>query len=221
MPSVEVRSSGGSVRPAQMIIKRGMDIVFSCTVLIFLLIPFAIIALAIKLDDGGPVFFRQKRIGRGGVPFRVWKIRTMTLHAERHALGVFTKGTDPRITPVGRVLRRLGVDELPQLINVLAGQMSLVGPRPTVPQQVRRYTSHQRRRLDVKPGLTGWALIHGRNSLTWPEKIEFDVWYVEHQSLLIDLRVLLSTPWVVLSGRGLYLEKGDEILSGTGDDEKG
>ncbi|MBN1857939.1 sugar transferase [Candidatus Bipolaricaulota bacterium] len=191
-----------------------MDIVFSSVMLLLLLIPFVLIAAAIKLDDGGSVFFRQERIGKSGVPFRVWKFRTMVENAESHALGVLTTAADPRITRLGRILRRLGFDELLQLVNVLAGQMSLVGPRPTVARQVKRYTAHQRRRLEVKPGLTGWALIHGRNALTWPEKIELDVWYVEHQSLWIDLRVLLTTPRVVLSGKGLYLEKTDEILSG-------
>ncbi|MCK4393480.1 sugar transferase [Candidatus Bipolaricaulota bacterium] len=193
-------------------LKRAIDIVLSLVGLIILAGPFAVIALAIKLDSKGPVFFRQERVGKEGLLFRSWKLRTMVVQAEEHALGAFTPKGDPRITRMGAFVRRFGLDELPQLINVLAGEMSLVGPRPTLPYQVAKYDTIQRKRLMVKPGITGWALINGRNVLTWPEKIELDIWYVEHWSLKLDLHILLKTPFVILGGRGLFLEQIDEIL---------
>ena len=157
-------------------------------------------AAAIKLEDGGPVLYRQRRVGLGGREFELLKLRTMVVGAERQGAGLAVNAGDPRITRVGRVLRRLSLDERPQLWNVLRGEMSLVGPRPTVSSQVERYTPHQRRRLDVKPGLTGWAQIHGRAALPWPERIELDVWYVEHRSPLVDLKILLRTPLALFSG---------------------
>ncbi|MBC7292922.1 MAG: sugar transferase, partial [Thermoleophilia bacterium] len=162
--------------------KRGVDLVVSAVGLLVLAIPFALIALAIRLDSPGPAFFRQERVGRGGRLFRVWKFRTMVKDAERIGLGMNVRADDDRITRVGRFLRDWGFDELPQLINVLRGDMSLVGPRPTVPAQVALYTDFERRRLEVKPGITGWALIHGRNAISWDERIRYDVWYVDHWS---------------------------------------
>jgi lipopolysaccharide/colanic/teichoic acid biosynthesis glycosyltransferase len=157
-------------------------------------------ALAIKLEDRGTVFYRQARVGRDGAEFELLKLRTMVVGAEREGAGFAVDEDDPRITRVGRVLRRLSVDELPQLWNVLGGDMSLVGPRPTLRYQVEQYTPRQRRRLEVKPGLTGWAQVHGRASLPWAERIELDVWYVEHRSAWLDLKILLRTPLALFRG---------------------
>jgi lipopolysaccharide/colanic/teichoic acid biosynthesis glycosyltransferase len=163
-------------------------------------------AVAIKLESRGPVFYRQLRVGRHGRPFELWKLRTMVPKAESMGAGVYVLQGDPRITRVGRLLRRLSLDELPNLVNVLKGDMALVGPRPTVQEQVDRYTERQRRRLEVKPGITGWAQVNGRTSLPWPERIELDVWYVEHRSLWLDLRILAKTARMLATGHGLYSE---------------
>ena len=157
-------------------------------------------ALAIKLDDGGPVFYRQRRVGRHGEDFDLVKLRTMIPGAETEGAGWAVDYADPRITRVGRVLRRLSVDELPQLWNVLRGEMSLVGPRPTLAYQVEQYTPRQRKRLDVKPGLTGWAQVNGRAKLLWTDRIELDLWYVEHRSAWLDLKIIARTPRVLFSG---------------------
>jgi lipopolysaccharide/colanic/teichoic acid biosynthesis glycosyltransferase len=157
-------------------------------------------ALAIKLSDGGPVLYRQQRVGKDGVPFELLKLRTMVVGAEKLGAGYAVNRGDPRITRVGRVLRRLSLDELPQLLNVLRGEMSIIGPRPTLRYQVEQYTPRQRRRLEVRPGITGWAQIHGRATLPWEERIELDVWYVEHRSPRVDLKILLRTPRSLFGG---------------------
>jgi lipopolysaccharide/colanic/teichoic acid biosynthesis glycosyltransferase len=157
-------------------------------------------AVAIKLEDGGPVLYRQTRVGKDGADFELLKLRTMVVGAERQGAGYAVNAGDSRITRVGELLRRTSLDELPQLLNVLRGDMSLIGPRPTLRYQVERYSERQRRRLDVKPGLTGWAQIHGRAALPWEERIELDVWYVEHRSPLVDLRILLRTPLALFGG---------------------
>jgi lipopolysaccharide/colanic/teichoic acid biosynthesis glycosyltransferase len=157
-------------------------------------------AVAIRLEDGGPVLYRQTRVGRDGVDFELLKLRTMVEGAERQGAGFAVDEGDPRITKVGAVLRKLSIDELPQLWNVVRGEMSLIGPRPTLRYQVERYDERQRRRLEVLPGITGWAQIHGRASLSWPERIELDVWYVEHRSPLVDLTILLRTPLSLFAG---------------------
>jgi lipopolysaccharide/colanic/teichoic acid biosynthesis glycosyltransferase len=160
----------------------------------------AIAAVAIVLDDGRPVLYRQRRVGHDGQEFDLLKLRTMIVGAETQGAGWAVDKGDPRITRVGRVLRRLSIDELPQLWNVLRGEMSLIGPRPTLAYQVERYTPRQRRRLEIKPGLTGWAQIHGRTKLTWDERIELDVWYVDHRSAWVDLKILARTPKALFSG---------------------
>jgi lipopolysaccharide/colanic/teichoic acid biosynthesis glycosyltransferase len=157
-------------------------------------------AIAIKLDDGGPPLYRQRRVGLHGREFELVKLRTMTVGAERQGAGYAVNEGDPRITRVGRVLRRLSLDEIPQLWNVVLGDMSLIGPRPTLAYQVEQYTPRQRRRLDVKPGITGWAQIHGRARLPWEERIELDVWYVEHRSPWLDLKILARTPAALFAG---------------------
>jgi lipopolysaccharide/colanic/teichoic acid biosynthesis glycosyltransferase len=165
----------------------------------------AVAAVAIKLDDGGPVLYRQRRVGYRGEEFDLLKLRTMVVGAETQGAGSAVNRGDPRITRVGRLLRRLSIDELPQLWNVLHGDMSLIGPRPTLKYQVDQYTPRQRRRLEVKPGLTGWAQIHGRASLAWADRIELDVWYVENRSPGLDVKIMLRTPLALF--RGTY--KGD------------
>ena len=171
----------------------------------------AVAAVAIKLESRGPVFYRQRRVGLRGAPFELWKLRTMVPGAETMGAGIYVVEGDPRITRTGRLLRRFSLDELPNLVNVLRGEMAVVGPRPTVQEQVDRYTDRQRRRLEVKPGITGWAQVNGRTSLPWPERIELDVWYVEHRSLRLDLRVLGRTARMLATGHGLY---SDDLKQG-------
>ncbi|HMI99780.1 MAG TPA: sugar transferase [Gaiellaceae bacterium] len=160
----------------------------------------AVGALAIKLDDRGPVLYRQRRVGQDGREFELLKLRTMVVGADQQGAGWAVNRGDPRITRVGRLLRRLSLDELPQLWNVVRGEMSLIGPRPTLAYQVEQYTPRQRKRLDVRPGITGWAQIHGRASLPWEERIELDVWYVENRSPRLDLKIVLRTPRALLGG---------------------
>jgi lipopolysaccharide/colanic/teichoic acid biosynthesis glycosyltransferase len=155
-------------------------------------------ALAIKLEDGGPILFRQTRVGKDGADFDVLKLRTMVIGAERQGAGYAVDRGDARITRVGRILRRTSIDELPQLWNVVRGDMSVVGPRPTLRYQVDRYTPRQRKRLDVRPGLTGWAQVNGRATLPWADRIELDVWYVEHRSPWVDVKILWRTPLALL-----------------------
>jgi len=156
--------------------------------------------LAVKLEDGGPVLFRQTRVGKDGKDFELLKLRSMVVDAERTGAGHAVDRGDRRITRVGRLLRRTSIDELPQLWNIVRGDMSVIGPRPTLRYQVERYSERQRRRLDVRPGLTGWAQIHGRATLPWAERIELDVWYVEHRSPRVDLHILLRTPLALFGG---------------------
>jgi lipopolysaccharide/colanic/teichoic acid biosynthesis glycosyltransferase len=187
-------------------LSRALDVLISATLLVLTSPLLAIAALAIRLESRGPVFYRQLRVGRDGEPFELWKLRTMVPGAESMGAGLYVLEGDPRITRTGRLLRRFSLDELPNLGNVLKGDMAIVGPRPTVQEQVDRYTDRQRRRLEVKPGITGWAQINGRTSLPWPERIELDVWYVENRSLRLDLRILLRTARMLATGHGLYSE---------------
>jgi lipopolysaccharide/colanic/teichoic acid biosynthesis glycosyltransferase len=193
----------------QFILKRLIDILLSFIGLVLLTVPFAIIALAIKLNSKGAVFFRQERVGKDGRSFKVWKFRTMVVGAVQQGLGYNVAKDDSRITRVGALLRNWGLDELPQLINVFIGEMSLVGPRPTLRYQVEQYNNFQRHRLLVKPGITSFAVVSGRNAISWKERIELDVWYVEHWSLWLDIKILFKTLWTVLVTReGLYGEDG-------------
>jgi len=185
-------------------VRRALDILLAGALLVVTAPFLAIAGIAIRVESGRPVFYRQRRVGEHGRPFDVWKLRTMVPGAESMGAGIYVVEGDPRITRVGRLLRRFSLDELPNLVNVLKGDMAMVGPRPTVQEQVDRYTERQRRRLEVKPGITGWAQINGRTSLPWPERIELDVWYVEHRSLRLDLRILARTARMLATGRGLY-----------------
>jgi lipopolysaccharide/colanic/teichoic acid biosynthesis glycosyltransferase len=192
------------VTAAQATAKRALDIAGAALGLAVAAPVLAVAAAAVKLEDGGPILFRQERVGRGGRPFRITKLRTMVPDADRLAASHALDEGDPRITRVGTWLRRTSLDELPELWNVLRGDMSLVGPRPTLAYQVERYTDHQRRRLEVRPGITGWAQVRGRASLPWPERIELDVWYVDHASPALDLRILAATVRVLVRGEGVY-----------------
>jgi lipopolysaccharide/colanic/teichoic acid biosynthesis glycosyltransferase len=190
---------------------RALDLLVASLVLAVASPLLAVAAILIKLESRGPVFYRQRRVGRAGEPFELWKLRTMVQGAESMGAGVYVVEGDSRITRVGRVLRRFSLDELPNLVNVIKGEMAVVGPRPTVQEQVDRYSERQRRRLEVSPGITGWAQVKGRASLPWPERIELDVWYVEHRSLSLDLRILAKTVRLLATGHGLY---SDELKQG-------
>jgi lipopolysaccharide/colanic/teichoic acid biosynthesis glycosyltransferase len=181
-------------------VNRLADVAIAGTGLVLASPLLAAAAIAAKLEGHGPVVYRQTRVGKDGVDFELLKLRTMVAGAETKGAGYAVDRGDPRITRVGRILRRTSIDELPQLWNVLRGEMSIVGPRPTLRYQVERYDERQRRRLDVRPGLTGWAQVHGRASLPWAERIELDVWYVEHRSPLLDVKILLRTPLALVGG---------------------
>jgi lipopolysaccharide/colanic/teichoic acid biosynthesis glycosyltransferase len=184
--------------------RRGIDIVVSAVALVLTAPLLALAVLAIRLESSGRAIYRQRRAGKDGQAFDVFKLRTMVDGAEHIGAGLAVNSGDSRITRVGAFLRRASLDELLNLLNVLLGEMSLVGPRPTLPVQVEQYDERQRRRLEVKPGITGWAQVNGRASLPWAERIELDLYYVEHRSLALDLKILARTPAMVLGGTGLY-----------------
>ena len=188
-------------------IKRALDIVIAGVGSLVSAPVVAVLVAAIRLESPGHPIYRQTRVGKDGQTFAIYKLRTMVAGAEFTGAGLAIQEGDDRITRTGNVLRRYSLDELPNLWNVLRGEMSIVGPRPTVPVQVQQYSERQRGRLAVKPGLTGWAQINGRASLPWPERIELDLWYVENRSLALDLRILAQTVGMVLSGKGLYKGK--------------
>jgi lipopolysaccharide/colanic/teichoic acid biosynthesis glycosyltransferase len=183
---------------------RWMDILLAGVVLVLTSPLLLIAAIAIRLDSRGPVFYRQQRVGLDGAMFEMLKLRTMTHGAPLGGIWDPLTADDPRITRVGALLRKTSFDELPNLINIIRGEMAIVGPRPTIAEQVAEYTPEQRRRLEVKPGLTGWAQVNGRASLPWEERIELDVWYVDNRSARLDARIIARTIGLLLTGRGLY-----------------
>jgi lipopolysaccharide/colanic/teichoic acid biosynthesis glycosyltransferase len=185
-------------------IRRAFDVLVAGTVLLVTSPVLAVAMLVIRIESPGHPIYRQRRVGRNGHPFEVYKLRTMVSGAERMGAGLAIDADDTRITRAGRFLRRTSLDEVPNLVNVLRGEMAIVGPRPTVQVQVDQYTERQRGRLAVKPGITGWAQVNGRASLPWADRIELDLWYIEHRSLLLDLRILWRTARMVLTGHGLY-----------------
>jgi lipopolysaccharide/colanic/teichoic acid biosynthesis glycosyltransferase len=186
------------------VIRRAVDIVVSACALIVAAPVLVVAAILIRVESRGGAIYRQQRAGLHGATFDVLKLRTMVSGAETIGAGLKIDAEDPRITRVGALLRRTSVDELPNLVNVLRGDMSLIGPRPTLPVQVEQYTERQRGRLAVRPGITGWAQVNGRASLPWPERIELDLYYIEHRSLALDLQILRRTVAMVLGGSGLY-----------------
>lgn len=203
-------------------LRRAFDIAVSALALGVLALPLALVLLVVRLESPGHPIFRQRRVGLDGREFDVLKVRTMVQGAEQMGAGLAIVQGDSRITRLGRFLRRSSIDELPQFVNVLRGEMSIVGPRPTVPAQIAAYDDRQRERLLVRPGLTGWAQIQGRTTLSWPERIEFDRWYVANRSLRLDLRILLATVRVVLGGAGVERDgaaweppAGDGLLPGS------
>ena len=201
------------------IFKEAFDKTIAIVALIILSPVFIIISVLIKLDSRGPVFFVQERAGVKGKLFNSIKFRTMVHKAAERGLGLNIRAGDERITRIGRLLRSWSLDELPQLINVLKGDMSIVGPRPTLPYQVEQYDDFQRRRLLVKPGITGWAQVNGRNAISWEQRIKLDVWYVENRSLRLDIAILLKTIRVVIRKEGLYGTGGvnDDFVSSKND----
>jgi lipopolysaccharide/colanic/teichoic acid biosynthesis glycosyltransferase len=184
--------------------KRALDVALAALLLALAAPVIALAAVAIRLETPGAVIYRQRRVGRGGREFDLLKLRTMVSGAETMGAGLAVDEGDPRITRVGALLRRFSLDELPNLVNVLAGDMSLVGPRPTVRVQVEQYSPRQLGRLSVEPGITGWAQVCGRATLPWHERIELDLWYIEHWTLRLDARILARTARMLLSGNGLY-----------------
>jgi lipopolysaccharide/colanic/teichoic acid biosynthesis glycosyltransferase len=190
--------------PAYDAAKRGLDLVLASLGLLVTGVPLLLAMAAIRLETPGHPIYRQRRVGRDGREFDLYKLRTMVHGAEHQGAGMAVNEGDPRITRVGSLLRRLSLDELPNLVNVLRGEMSIVGPRPTIPVQVAQYSERQRGRLAVKPGITGWAQVHGRASLPWSERIELDLWYVERRGVRLDLRLLARTARLVAGGHGLY-----------------
>jgi lipopolysaccharide/colanic/teichoic acid biosynthesis glycosyltransferase len=191
-------------RGGDAVIRRALDIVIAFVGSVFSAPLIVLLALAIRLESRGHPIYRQARVGRDGEQFSICKLRTMVDGAEFTGAGLAIREGDERVTRLGSLLRRYSLDELPNLWNVLRGEMSIVGPRPTLPGQVAQYTARQRGRLAVKPGITGWAQVNGRASLPWSERIELDLWYVEHRSLRLDLQILTRTVHMVLSGSGLY-----------------
>jgi lipopolysaccharide/colanic/teichoic acid biosynthesis glycosyltransferase len=185
-------------------VRRALDVAAAAVMLVLSGPVMLAAAIAVAIESPGHPIFRQRRVGRGGVPFDVYKLRTMVVGAEQMGAGLAVDENDKRITRVGDLLRRTSMDELPNLFNVLRGEMSLIGPRPTVQVQVDRYTERQRRRLDVLPGITGWAQVNGRASLPWSERIELDIHYVEHATPWMDLKILAKTVYMVTTGQGLY-----------------
>ncbi|MGV1049728.1 MAG: sugar transferase [Solirubrobacterales bacterium] len=182
---------------------RVVDILIAAVALV-VLSPFLLAAaLAIRLGSRGPVFYRQRRVGLGDREFEMLKLRTMVEGSDPVGVGTIVTRDDPRVTAAGRFLRRTSLDEVPNLVNVLRGEMAIVGPRPTIAAQVDDYTPRQRRRHEVLPGITGWAQVQGRAGIPWEERIELDLWYVDHRSAALDARILAKTAWLVVSGKGL------------------
>jgi lipopolysaccharide/colanic/teichoic acid biosynthesis glycosyltransferase len=182
---------------------RAVDIVIALLALAVLSPVLLVAAIAIKLGSRGPVFYRQRRVGLGGEEFEMLKLRTMVIGSDPVGVGTVVTRDDPRVTPAGRVLRRTSLDEIPNLLNVLHGEMAIVGPRPTIPAQVVDYTPYQHRRHEVRPGITGWAQVQGRAGIPREQRIELDVHYVDHRSAALDARILIKTLWLLITGHGL------------------
>jgi lipopolysaccharide/colanic/teichoic acid biosynthesis glycosyltransferase len=184
-------------------VPRAFDVVIAAIALAILSPVLLVAAVAIKLGSRGPVIYRQRRVGKDGREFELLKLRTMVQGSDPIGVGKVVARDDPRVTPAGRVLRRTSLDEIPNLVNVLRGEMAIVGPRPTIPAQVTDYTPFQHRRHEVRPGLTGWAQVQGRAGIPWEERIELDVEYVDRRGFGLDARILAKTAWLLVTGHGL------------------
>lgn len=185
-----------------LVIKRIFDVVISLIALIILSPILLIVAIAIKIESKGPIIFKQQRIGKGGKVFNIYKFRSMIVGAEKMGTGVYSKKGDSRVTKVGKFIRMTSIDELPQLVNILKGEMSIIGPRPVLtyhPWKYEEYTEEQLKRFNVRPGVTGWAQVHGRKDVEWHERIKLDVYYVENISLWLDVKIFFKTIIQVLS----------------------
>lgn len=199
------------------VVKRIIDIIIALLVLIIGAIPMLIIALLIKIDSPGPAIFKQDRLGRGGKVFKFYKFRSMRLNAEHTGSGVYSGKGDPRVTSIGKILRATSLDELPQFINILKGEMSLIGPRPPLtyhPWPIEEYTKEQRRMFDVRPGMTGWAQVNGRKDVEWHRRIELNVWYVDHVSFGLDVKIFFMTIFKIVTNAdnentGATVQKND------------
>ncbi|HJF34013.1 MAG TPA: sugar transferase [Sporosarcina psychrophila] len=188
----------------QLILKRIFDILFSLIIILILSPVLLTITILIKITSKGPILFKQERVGQYNELFKIYKFRSMIQNAEKLGSGYYMDGEDdPRITRVGKILRKTSLDELPELFNVLKGEMSLAGPRPTLKYQVDKYSEFQKKRLEYPPGITGWAQINGRNEIPWSKRIELDIWYIDNYSFLLDIKILLLTLPRVLSSRGI------------------
>ena len=207
-----LRDAMESTLMVQHVLKRVLDLALSAILLIMFSVPLVLIAFALRRESEGPVLFKQERTGKDGRVFTLYKLRSMKILTEQS--NAFHG--EQNVTTLGKVLRRWRIDEIPQFINVLRGEMSVVGPRPTLPYQAKRYDPEQRRRLDVKPGLTGWSQIHGDSAISWPDRIVLDLWYVDNWSLWLDLKIMLLTPGALLRIRKINAEQApppDEISS--------
>jgi lipopolysaccharide/colanic/teichoic acid biosynthesis glycosyltransferase len=192
------------VRAVDALVRRALDLVIAGAVCAVTAPVVALLALVVRLESRGHPIYTQTRVGKDGALFEIYKLRTMVHGAEFTGAGLAIQEGDDRITRLGRFLRRYSLDELPNLWNVLRGEMSIIGPRPTLQVQVDQYTDRERGRLAVKPGITGWAQVNGRASLPWSERIELDLWYVEHRTLALDFEILVRTVRMVVTGQGLY-----------------
>jgi lipopolysaccharide/colanic/teichoic acid biosynthesis glycosyltransferase len=191
--------------------KRPLDLLLASTALLVLSPVVAVIALLVRISSPGPVLFRQKRLGVNGTIFTICKFRTMVVHQEGSLAGLFTHSADPRITRLGRILRDFRLDELPQLFNVIRGDMSIVGPRPLLPEFLPYYSDRDKERLTVRPGITGWQQVNGAAQHTWAERITLDVWYVHNASIWLDLKIIWRTIGVALTREGVYASDGSQL----------
>jgi len=204
----EIKNLGSPHTSLALFLKNIFDVLVGVFLLLLIIPILVFIAIVIKLDSNGPVFFKQQRVGFIGKPFSIYKFRTMIDNAVNVGAGLNIVDNDPRITAVGKILRDWSLDELPQIINIVKGEMSFIGPRPTLQYQVDNYTDHQLNRLNMKPGVTGWAQINGRNNISWEDRIELDVWYVDNWSLWLDIKIALKTPAVVFNKDNVYSSTG-------------
>jgi lipopolysaccharide/colanic/teichoic acid biosynthesis glycosyltransferase len=191
--------------------KRILDLLLASTALVVLSPALAVVSILVRMSSSGPVLFRQKRLGLYGSLFTICKFRTMVVHDEASLAGLFTHSADPRITPVGRILREFRLDELPQLFNVIRGDMSIVGPRPLLPEFLPYYSDRDKERLTLHPGITGWQQVNGAAQHTWTERIALDVWYVNNASIWLDLKIIWRTIGVALTREGVYASNGSEL----------